>query len=384
MRITVKDLLAMEVYKEAILVGGGAGLDNEVNGITIMEDATINEWLRGKEALLTSLLPLKDYTDGEITTFLNGLVKNKVSAVIVKIGKAVDKIPSGLIKWGDENAIPIIQLPRHVFYTDLMYPVMAELIESQLNRLTYYKSVHEKFRDMSIKSSPMKMVIEVLSDIIKNPVAIYDRNHNLIMGTSKDFNGEKIYSNLKKHPLGKGYKYIDVSLDGDKVVCQLMIEISVLENTKSYLAILEKNKKIDQMDLLAIENACTNISLKMVQDIAVKEVEERFMNDIINDLIFGSPILSNPLLERANIAGIDVFESYVVVVMDLKLSLEKIKRKLKKHLATLVKKYKGAYSLKSDSVIILLNIEKDMNSSEFEEIIKQELFDMGKGLQAEF
>lgn len=385
MKLTVEKLLSLEAYKEAKIVGGNDGLGNEVSGITIMEDTTINEWLRGGETLLTSLLPLRDYQHDEIINFFNTLVSKKISAIIVKMGKVVNEIPSGLIEWGNNKSIPIIQVPRHVFYTDLMYPAMAEVIESKVNKLTYYKSVHEKFRDMAIRSCPMEMVIETLADIIGNPVEIYDRNYNLIMSTLESPIRSKLDDHLEKHQLGKDYICIQRNIgESDEKVCQLMIEISALENTKTYLAIIEKNKKVDDMDLLAIENACTNISLKMVKDIAVKEVEQRFMNDIINDLIFSSPKLNNSLLERANIAGIDLYSSYSVVVLNLKQDIDRIKINLKKQLAVLVKRYNGAYSLKSDSVIILVNRDNDVESKDFEEKVKKEIRTIGKNLQKEY
>lgn len=384
MKLTVEKLLSLDAYKEATIVGGGSGLGNEVNGITIMEDATINEWLRGGETLVTSLLPIKDYKHNEIINFFNTLVNKNISAIIVKIGKVVSEVPSALIEWGNRNDIPIIEVPRHVFYTDLMYPVMVEVIESKVNKLTYFKSIHERFRDMAIRSCSTEMVIEVLADIIGNPVEIYDRNYNLIMSTLENPNRSKLDGHFRQNILGKDYICIQRNLgDSDEKVCQLMIEISGLGDTKTYLSIIEMNKKVDDMDLLAIENACTNISLKMVRDIAVKEVEERFMNDVINDLIFSSPKLNNSLLERANIAGIDLYSSYFVVVLNLKYDLHKIKVSLKKHLGVLVKKYNGAYSLKSDSVIILINTKKGIESKVFEEV-KSEIGEMSRKLQKEF
>ena len=385
MKLTVEKLLSLDAYKEAKVIGGINGLGNEISGITIMEDTTINEWLRGGETLLTSLLPLKDYHHNEIINFFNTLINKDISAIIVKMGKVVSEVPSALIEWGNRKSIPIIEVPRHVFYTDLMYPAMAEVIESKVNKLTYFKSIHERFRDMAIRSCPTEMVIEFLADIIGNPVEIYDRNYNLIMSTLESPNRSKLDGNFRQNILGKEYICTQRNVgDSDEKVCQLMIGISALGDTKTYLSIIEMNKKVDDMDLLAIENACTNISLKMVRDIAVKEVEERFMNDVINDLIFSSPKLNNSLLERANIAGIDLYSSYFVVVLNLKYELDKIKASLKRYLGSLVKRHNGVYSLKSDSVIIFINTNKGTESKVFEEEIKNEIGEISRQLQKEF
>lgn len=386
MKLTVEKLLSLEAYKEAKLVGGESGLENEITGITIMEDITINEWLRGGETLLTSLLPLKDYKDEEMSVFFDALLHKNISAIVVKIGKVFDKIPTGLIEWGNERSIPIIEVPRHVFYTDIMYPVMAEVMESQVNKLTYFKLIHDKFRDMAIKNCPLKTVIEVLTEIIGNPAEIYDKNYNLIMSTLKDPIGIPNVGEFKYSKSNKGLMHSQSSIEyQDKKVGQVMFEISALENTKSYLAITEISKKIDDMDLLAIENACTNIALIMARNMAIKEVEERFMNDIINDLVFSSPKLSNSLLERANIAGIDLFSSYVIVVLKLKCNLDGIKNGLKKQLGMLVKKYQGVYSLKNDHVIIFIQTKnKEQPYKETIDQIKNDVRKVNKELEKKY
>jgi len=386
MKLTVEKLLSLDAYKEAKLIGGMSGLKNELSGITIMEDITINEWLRGGETLLTSLIPLKNYTDDEIINFFNTLINKNISAIIVKTGKVVNKTPIALIEWGNENSIPIIEVPRHIFYTDLMYPAMAEVMQSQVNKLSYFKSIHEKFRDMAIKNYPLKKVVEVLSEIIGNPVEIYDKNYNLMISTLKDPIRIINESKLRYKRIEKGIMYTERSIDNDnRKVGQVMFEISALENTRTYLAIVELNKKIDDMDLLAIENACTNIALIMARNIVVKEVEERFMNDIINDLIFGAPRLSNSLLERANIAEIDLFGSYFIVVLNLKCNLEMIKNDLKKPLGMLVKKYKGVYSLKNDHVIIFINTtNKAKTCKETVDDIKKEVRKLSNELEKKY
>ncbi|MDY0235237.1 MAG: PucR family transcriptional regulator ligand-binding domain-containing protein [Gudongella sp.] len=375
MKLTVEKLLKLQAYKDSILVGGSKGLLNEVSGITIMEDTTINEWLRGGEALLTSLIPLKDYSDDEMINFFNNLLAKRVSAIIIKKGKVYDSVPKELISWGNKNCVPIIQVPRHLFYTDLMYPVMAEVMENQVNRLSYFKSIHEKFREMAIKDYPLKVVLETISEIIGNPVSIYDKNYNLMLTTLKNAKDITKNRNFKQSISNKTQVFSEIRIDDkDEKVKEWIFEVSALENTKSYLVIIEMNKVVDDMDLLAIENACTNIALIMAKNIAIKEVEERFMNNIVDDLIFGLPKISSSLLERANIAGIDLYAPYIILVLKLNCKLDIIKFSLKKYLGDFVKKHNGVYSLKNDYVVLFINtINNGKNDSITTMEIKEEI-----------
>lgn len=375
MKLTVEKLLSLGSYEEARIMSGQSGLSNEVKGITIMEDPTIKKWLKGGEALLTSLIPIKNYTDNQMVDFFDELIDRGISALIIKTGKAFDEIPESLIKWGEKNSIPIIEVPKHIFYTDLMYPAMAEVMQNQVNKLTYFKSLHERFRDMAIKNYPIKDVILALSEIIGNPVSLYDYNLNLVMNTSRD---EPIIVHDKKTLLNKTFEnnnqcfYRKISVK-DNDFSELIFEIPVTESVKNYLGVSELFHEVDAMNLIAIENACTTIALAMVRNIAVKEVEEKFMNDIINDLIFGQQSMSSSLVERANLAGIDLFEKYFVSVLTLGKDMETIRYELKNHLGNIVKKYEGAYSIKNDHVIIMV---KNQRLSSYKELTQDFINDI--------
>lgn len=373
MNLTVKDLLTLTAYKQARVVSGKSGLGNIVEGITIMEDTTINEWLKGGEILLTSLIPIKYLSPYEIKTFFKSLVDKKVIGLIIKTGKYIDEIPTELIDWGEKHSIPIIEIPRHVLYTDILYPTMSEILEKQVNQLEYFKTIHEKFRDMAIKDYSIKKVLEALKDIIGNPVEIYDKNHNLILSTFRD----PIDIRLKVEDQDKSknnsfYKYSKINIDNTEIN-QIIIAISAIKDTKLYLSVIELNKEVTELDFLAIENACTNVALSMTKDIAIKEVEERFMNDIVNDILFITPKLNDTLLKKANISGIDLFGGYFISVLNMKIAIDDIKYNLKKKLGKLVKKYQGVYSLRDDNIIIFIKEKTDIDNSTLLKSFKSDL-----------
>lgn len=380
MDLTIEKLLNLSAYKQARVVGGGEGLENIVTGVTIMEDLTIKEWLKGRELLVTSLLPVKNLNDSEMINFFDTLLDKNLSGVIVKIGKHINKIPQKLIEWGDKHSIPIIEIPRHVLYTDVMYPTMSEILEKQVNQLSYFKTIHEKFRDMSIKDYPVKKVIEILSRIIGNPVEIYDRNYNLILSTFRDINRIKLNKDDGNIVLKKNeYKYLKTKIE-DKTFNQVVIEISSIDDTKAYLSVIELNKKVTEMEFLAVENACTNIALSMTKDIAIKEVEDRFMNDIVNDILFRNPKLNQTILKRANISGIDLFGKYSIAVLNIQTSIDNIKYDFKNRLLKLVKKYDGVYSLRDEDIIIFIREKEDINHKTIIKRFKEDIYELNNFL----
>ena len=69
-KLTVADILQLDILKNVTICAGAAGLSHFVTGITTAEDPDLIQWLTGGEILLTSLygavtgpLSFKEYID---------------------------------------------------------------------------------------------------------------------------------------------------------------------------------------------------------------------------------------------------------------------------------------------------------------------------------
>ena len=69
-KLTVADILQLDILKNVTICAGAAGLSHFVTGITTAEDPDLIRWLTGGEILLTSLygavtgpLSFKEYID---------------------------------------------------------------------------------------------------------------------------------------------------------------------------------------------------------------------------------------------------------------------------------------------------------------------------------
>ena len=80
MGFTVSDLLKTEILKDAVLLGGEAGLSNEIQGVTIIEAPDIVRFISGGEFLLTSFYAFQSCTREEFREYFQDLAQKKVSA----------------------------------------------------------------------------------------------------------------------------------------------------------------------------------------------------------------------------------------------------------------------------------------------------------------
>nr|WP_236870934.1 PucR family transcriptional regulator ligand-binding domain-containing protein [Brevibacillus laterosporus] len=324
MEFRVEHVLKMERLHDAEVLGGREGLSNVIEGITIMEAPDIADWLKGGEMLLTSLYPIRNYTEEEQRDFVFRLADKGVSALMIKNHRFVKKIPDAIVEAGEKTALPIIQIPQDIPYVDVLYPVMEELFNNQVMKLKYFIDVHDRFTALSLTDAGLESIITTLGELIGNPVALYDRNFVCMTATSsytmptvqmeRNVEREKIVET--KFP----YYWMTAKITEPetKSVEQIVVPIRTVNRIKVHLIITEVYKRLEELDFIAIENAATALSLELVKQFAVAEVEREFKNDIIDDLLAGKGQILETVYHRANLIGWDLDRSYAVLLFHVK------------------------------------------------------------------
>lgn len=376
----VTDMLKLDAYSEAVLLSGRDGLQNEITGITIIEDLTIEEWLRGGEVLVTGLSPFSGMSDTETQAFFSGLLSRKsVAALIVKVGKAVNEVPHFLVQMGDQFTIPVIQIPRSKPYIDIVHPTFAEILNQQYRKLAYFEQTHRNFRDLSLKNASQMELLDRLEFLIGNPVVLTDKRFHVLY-QSQHFPQEVDFEPLKeiskeRHRIGSG-KHLSAALKvGGALLTALTFEVVGVMDIRSYVTVLEVNKTITDLDYIAIETACTNLSLRKTTDYLVHKTEQRFMNDVVTDLLLGNITQESNLISRSNIAGMNLSCPYVVAVLHFNDALpDRQPNNLYEVVDMLMQPFEGIYCLRGSSAVLLLEQnEPEINPRKTVEKIKKSL-----------
>ena len=196
MEFRVKDILKLSPLKNAIVLSGEQYLHKVVKGSTIMEAPDITDWLKGGELILTSLYPIRFFNEQEQKQFIAKLAEKEVSALVIKNHRFVNEIPQSIIDEGEKCKLPIIQIPKEVPYVDILYPVMEEILNTQVKKLQYYKEIHDQFTALSLADESPEKIIETLEKLIGNPVALFDRNFFCLASTLPSLTNFEIVEKL--------------------------------------------------------------------------------------------------------------------------------------------------------------------------------------------
>jgi len=323
MEFRIKDLLNIPSMKDAVVLSGKSYLKRAIRGATIMEAPDITDWIKGGELLLTSLFPILNFNEEEQKNFIARLAEKGVSALVIKIQRFVTEIPKPIVSAGDQFGVTIIQIPRDIPYVDVMYPVMGEVFNNQVKKLQYYKEIHDRFTALSLADEGPEKIIKTLELLIGNPVALYDRNFHCIESTVPSLAEFEIIEKIPYYNQTNEMKfphYCQVvkypSLDGQKGY-QIVVPIETINHIKTYLLISEFNKPLEELDFIAVENCATSLSLELVKQFAVAEVDKKFKNDLIDELIGGKIHQMNLVFQKANLIGWDLNGSFVTVLFKI-------------------------------------------------------------------
>ncbi|MGJ0847002.1 purine catabolism regulatory protein [Tissierella praeacuta DSM 18095] len=390
MGILLSELIKMPCLKNAKLVAGTVKDKNVyVEGITIIEVPDIANWIKGGELLLTSFYSIDKDIEAQ-KTLVKELAEKGAAALIVKISRFLTSIPEDVIDLGNQLGFPIIEISGDTKYIDIMYPVMGEIFNDQVNRLNYYKDCHKRFTKLSLKMKGIDAVAKTLGDLVENPVLILNNELNPIAWNDEKYSCIEIIDDEVKSLVEKDFPIyglkIKISNIDDIIYTAIMEPIQVLNEIKGYLAIIERNRIMEDLDFIALESAATTLRLEMLKDVAVKEVELKYKGDLMDDLINGRFDSEESIFDRGTLFGWNLKRKFIVILLNiseygdyiltnknLSEGIHLLMEKIKKRIDRVSYYYTTDYISinKGDNIIVLWPVEKKYNIKDVYSTIKE-------------
>lgn len=392
MGFAVSDLLETEMMKEVKLIGGEKGQSNEIKGVTIIEAPDIVKFIEGGEVLLTGLYAFKSCTAQEFQGYLGELSKKRVAALVLKRGRNVEQEEEKvelLLGFAKKYKIPVLQVPFEVSFRDIMSLIMERLFNEEVTRLKYFKTTHDNFAALTmsyqLEEGRTEKILDVLAKLIRNPVAIYNQN-KICLATSKDSIKElAIAEDANSYEPGIYSKYtylkqkIKLTEGAKEEHEQLVVLLNVSFGVKMYLAITELNPGVNIMDYIAIENAITALQYEFSRRYMITELEKRFQNDIMHNILNGKIHSMEELQKSTNLLEMDMEGHYRIImfgVVDEKVRSKEFKPKME-HVEILGNSISRVFTKAKvhndlNQIIVVQAVSPEQKQEEYRKKIKKE------------
>ena len=322
MGFSVNDLLLAEELKDAKILGGKEGLDRQIKGVTIIEAPDIVKFINGGEVLLTGLYAFRSCSVEEFQKYINELTKKSVSALIMKRGRKVENadIKIELLReFANTHGIPVLEVPFEISFRDIMSRIMERLFNEEVTRLKYFKTTHDNFAALALSPDSGNRgadnILDVLAKLIHNPVAVFNQNLSCLAATEDAARVLTISEDARTFEPGIYSSYTYLRQEGEEPQCLIQVKMSFRE--KIYLVVTERNQALDVMDFIAAESAITALRFEFSRQYAVTELEKKFQNDIMHNILNGKIHSIGELQKNTTLLGVDINGSYRVIVFGM-------------------------------------------------------------------
>ncbi|MEW6545861.1 MAG: PucR family transcriptional regulator ligand-binding domain-containing protein [Bacillota bacterium] len=312
--LTVGEALGIGVMQRARLIAGAGGLGRVIRTITVMDTPDIKNWLRGGELLLSNIFVIKDNPEEQVR-LVQDLAERGAAGLGIKLKRYVESIPAKMLELADSLDLPLIEMPVDCAWIDIMIPLYTEIINRQAARLSRAWEIHDTFTRAALEGRSIQGVLELLSSLTGSAAAMVDAEGNI----------------LAAHPPGSwdeaAIKWALPVAHGANGPAPPPDEAPAAENRRVFpvkagkrlhgYVLLQAPGPISEADCTALEHAATVLALEMAKLQAISEVERRFENQLLWDLLNGNITSKEALELRARHAGMKPAPGYAVIVLDI-------------------------------------------------------------------
>lgn len=293
MTLTMHDVMKLGKLNECEIVAGHRGLNRIVKHITIIEVPEVAKWLKGNELLLTTLYSVRNDEEGQIS-LIHKLNAAGVSGLAIKPSQLVE-IPQSIIDSANDLDFPILKIPVNIKYLDILTPVMNRLVNDKVILQEDVTQATSLLEEVLLNNRGLKVFKENLKAIINNSITIESKllNEQLVENSQVEpLNEQQIFELiLIKRPLKLMRKR-----DGENNPCIVAPVILEGEYSGNITSWINDDSNLS-MDIAVLERAVTLLSIEFLKIKAKLEVEHRYENDFVRELLYSENVNRKNMLE---------------------------------------------------------------------------------------
>lgn len=366
--ITVEEVLQIDILAGAKVIAGTAGLDRVVSGVNVMEVPDIFDWVKKGELVLTTAYSIRNDPEAQVK-LVPEFHKRGLAGLGIKTKRYIDSLPDRMVEIANGLDFPIIELPIDVSFTDIISPILANIVNKQTALLIKIDDVHQRLMNVLLEGGGLQEIANILHTLVTNPLIIEDIIfNNRYLAGGRDFLQRAAGMSFGGGSHGKANQITDSE------VKRRTLPIISGKKMLGYIHLWETEKPILPIDLHVIEDSLAIAALEITKQISILEVERKYKNEFLEDLLSGDPGMCSIALERASFFGLDLSRDYAAIVLKISSLEETFERTLNnayylQHYKNSIirtidrvleeKGYKYVLGSKSDQITILLGVDRE-------------------------
>lgn len=322
---TVEDLFIVDVFKDARIVAGHAGLKREVESIEISETPDVINFIATNSLLLTTGYAFKG-NPLELGTLISQMSKLPCAGIAIKLKRFINEIPQHVLDLADSLEFPIIVIPASLTLGNVAHQLLSFIWNNKIEELFYAIHFHRKFTDMMIKGYNLQSLIENLGIFLKSPVLLVNPLGEVISYsqhfTKENMKGMKSHvesifkTNIEKYSEKSMLTISNPNADNSAITLSIF-QVKTMHPYPNLLIIFNSEKLPYPSSQLAIEQASTVISFTLLKNEAIRESSRVLENNFFGSLVDGNITSKEEIIYRGKQHGLIEAAKYFCIVFKI-------------------------------------------------------------------
>lgn len=385
--ITIADVLKMECMNESKIIAGVKGIKNNVTRVNIMADIEILDWVSPGEFLLMTTYSFNAEDIEWQKKFITDCAKKNLSGIGIKIYPNIEKLPDEVIDIANNLNVPIININHSIPFSDIMTFILKEIFNKQAAFLEKIENIHKRIMDLILTEASIGEIVNVVHENVNNPVLVKLEFPDRMIMNFDDIDEELktgLINNVDKFFLPGFYRRngekIQISKEfiNGKYIKRISKPIVVKDNVYGCIFTWAVCQPFGDFDASVLEASTSAISMEVLKKLSVREVESRYKQEFLDDLLSQDEKRKAKALERSVFFNLSAEPKYVVIVINIKnsnngvkkhqdLQIKQIQTRMVQMIEKLIEEFKfnGIVAGNIDNIQILLasKDDKKMNSN---------------------
>jgi purine catabolism regulator len=327
MGIFVRDILKSESFKGFELLAGHGGLDNQIQGIAVMDAPDGFKWTHGRELLITT---------GYVFTQNPGLIEEiiesgdlkKISAAGIKLGRFVNEIPDHVIAAFNKYNIPLIGIPLAYSWMGIMNQLNVLVMNQSIRQFNIRNINPHNYSNVSYQVRKIHNILSHIETEMNFPAMLYDRSNEKAYYSSPAY--QSLSGNLETEDFWQPsfhhqkeilcnnlnmvrYRFFDAKYD--RPFSWITVPITVGDKIKAYFVVVEATGLIDYFDQFALRIGFVILQSLYEQMLMAQNIGDTGFEKFISDTLAGNLANHDMIAKRATELNIDINLSYYLVLM---------------------------------------------------------------------
>ncbi|MFC3886068.1 helix-turn-helix domain-containing protein [Bacillus songklensis] len=190
--------------------------------------------------------------------------------------------------------------------------------EKTVRKLSHSIEIHRSLANLVLQGEGLHSIIKYIHQTIGQHTLLFDDLGELIASAYDSSLSDEILNFIKQQA-----KHIIGSLENSRSVTEIEIDGELyqlvalsLGSKPKFLGILIilSTQKMSEVDIAALEHACTVISLELVKEQAVFDTQQRLKGELVTKLFSGQ--MDETLIQKAKNLNFDPTRNYVAIIIN--------------------------------------------------------------------